>query len=110
MRVSFSVFVLVITAEALAAADLGSPVPIPAREMRNTFETGNRKAEPAKICPCGDNCDCTTGQCPACPVPVATTYRQVWIRGTGWVWVRDAQTSTSGGCSSGTCPLPGRSR
>jgi hypothetical protein len=126
MRVLLTAFALVFAAEALPAADLGSPVPMPDRAGRNVgkeeeqkmLETRSAERTPRSelsTCPCGDNCDCSAGQCPACPArgnatPVMTTYRQVWIRGAGWVWMPDAPASTYGGCASGTCSLSGRSR
>jgi hypothetical protein len=113
--------------EARKASELGSRITEGGREETKTCQSccpltlrpalGVSRSEElqAQICPCGNNCECQAGQCPNCPVmtnsrPVATNYRQVWIRRMGWVWMQDVPITTSGGCSSGTCAYPGYSR
>jgi hypothetical protein len=115
MRLSLSFLVLLLAAGVSLAADLGSPLPIP---VATTLSSASGQTERLKMCSCGDNCTCKPGQCPACPTQsveqsttsAVATYRQVWIRGMGWVWMQDIPNPPLGGCSSGTCPLNGRSR
>lgn len=134
MRTSVSFITLIAIAAISSAADLGSPVPMPAKEprseehvTRHEENSGNSMSTLSSLvasgsefrfqaCPCVNNCECKAGQCPACPaqqtvIPTTpATYRQVWVRGMGWVWMQDLPVSTSGGCAGGTCALPGRSR
>jgi hypothetical protein len=131
MRLSISFLALALTAGVSSTADLGSPLPMP---VVTTTSNSTRQAERlpveerSKLCPCGDNCSCKAGQCPACPtqlnaIPASeirrgeqpttsavATYRQVWIRGMGWVWMQDKPNSLSSTCSTGTCTLNIRSR
>jgi hypothetical protein len=139
MRIYLSLLVLGI-AEVSSAADLGSPVPtlgsgklgmgyennhatphdqIPSAKIGgNSLPTANHQIPTTDftlICPCGDNCECQPGRCPACPAlaapqPVTVSYRQAWMRGLGWVWIAEQPASTSGGCSGGTCNVPRWSR
>jgi hypothetical protein len=109
MRLRSSCLLFVCLAGVLHGADLGSPVPIPARvEARPTLER-EAAAALAPACPCGGRCDCAAGQCPACPVqaspaPAAVkTYRQVWMRGMGWVWMAQSSPYSLGGCPGGVC-------
>src|SRR5579872_2193152 len=123
MRLLFVIFTSIFGFNALSAADLGHPIPMPAKEKQNEtpglssflpLRVPNVESQ-AHNCTCGSQCECVGGQFPACPVQVrpveaATTYRMVWVRRTGWVWVADQPTASSGGCAGGACSLSGCSK
>lgn len=119
MRPSLCCFVCMFATGLLRGADLGSPVPIPvqvdSRPASGVNEASASLTPPAALpatltpsCPCGNRCDCAAGVCPACPVQAAATqpaprsYRQVWVRGLGWVWMEQSPAFTFGAC--GACP------
>jgi hypothetical protein len=113
---------LLLSSSSVVAADLGSPLPMPVRVSEPPVAVKSAESVPTDVrsqaCPCADNCECAAGQCPACPVrsaatpatAVATpalpvTYRQVWVRGAGWVWTQETPVCSSGTCSGESCPL-----
>jgi hypothetical protein len=129
MRFSSGLLSLILMANCVSAADLGSPLPRSGATANPTSPVEQpRREDRDRLCPCGNNCGCGAGQCPRCPMqsnPVAVgeafrveratttvvpTYRQVWLRGQGWVWRQDGANDTSNVCSSDTCSLNGRCR